>query len=86
MPMSSVLKPPLLLVSVFLFGAGSNLPNTCCEPASKSAQQDLVLRGVVAGGLGERQAIGGVVRHANAVIVGLNALVALAVDARVARR
>jgi hypothetical protein len=42
----------------------------------------VVLRGVVAVGLGKRQPIGRVVRQANAVVVGLHALVALAVDAR----
>ncbi len=83
--MLSVLNGPWLLVSVLRLGIGIELVERLAPAGGEDAQQQLVLRRVVAVGLGERDAVLGMVGQAEAVAVGLHALVALAVLARAAR-
>ena len=77
--MLSVLNGPWLLVSVLRLGIGIELVERLAPAGVVDAQQQLVLRRVVAVGLRERDAVVGVVGHAEAIAVGLHALVALAV-------
>ena len=71
--MLSVLKGPWLLVSVLWLGMGSNLSKVSRQPASKMRSEQFVLLRVVAVGLGEGDAVLGVVGQAHAEAVGLDA-------------